>query len=105
MPPEAWTDDRLDELARRVGPLPEEVAKVSQAVEHLADELKSLREGSRQELTAIREASREDTNGVRTELSGLREEVSAFQRLAIQLAVGIIGTLVAGIIALIVALA
>ncbi len=56
MPTEAWTDERLDDLAASLRPLPEQVAKVATAVEHLADETRSLREdlsASQRQITQI----------------------------------------------------
>jgi uncharacterized protein YlxW (UPF0749 family) len=86
MPSDQWTDERLDDLAATLRPLPEEVAKVAQAVEHLTSEIKGLREESRED-------SKE-----------LRDNLAANQRLQLQLAVGMIFALVAAVTALIVAL-
>jgi uncharacterized protein YoxC len=44
MPTEAWTDERLDDLAATLRPLPTEVAKVTEAVDRLTNETHSLRE-------------------------------------------------------------
>jgi hypothetical protein len=43
MPSDTWPDERLNELAETLRPLPEQVAKVAQAVDHLTDETKALR--------------------------------------------------------------
>jgi hypothetical protein len=43
MPSDTWPDERLNELAETLKPLPA-VAKVVTAVEHLTDETKALRE-------------------------------------------------------------
>jgi len=40
---QTWTDERLDDLAATLRPLPEQVAKVAQAVDHLTEETKALR--------------------------------------------------------------
>ena len=42
MPTGSWTDERLDDLAAALRPLPDQVAKLTAAVEHLSDETKSL---------------------------------------------------------------
>ena len=40
---ETWTDERLDDLAASLRPLPSEVAKVTEAVDRLTTETRSLR--------------------------------------------------------------
>jgi hypothetical protein len=43
---EAWTDERLDDLAATLRPLPVEVAKIAEAVDRLTAEVKTMREES-----------------------------------------------------------
>lgn len=40
---EAWTDERLDDLAATLRPLPAEVARNTEAINRLADEMRSIR--------------------------------------------------------------
>jgi hypothetical protein len=40
---ESWTDERLDDLAAALRPLPEQVAKLSEAVDRLTGETRSIR--------------------------------------------------------------
>jgi hypothetical protein len=70
-----WTDERLDDLAEAMKPLPREVAAVPEAVDHLTDEMK-----------------------------GLRTDFSAMQRQLTQIGWALVGTLAAAMVALIVAL-
>jgi len=76
MPPDSWTDARLDDLAATLRPLPEQVARVATAVEHLTDETKAL-----------------------------RADLSQSQRQIAQIGWALSGALIAALIALIVALA
>jgi len=76
MPSDSWTDARLDDLAATLRPLPEQVARVATAVEHLTDETKAL-----------------------------RADLSQSQRQIAQIGWALSGALIAALIALIVALA
>ena len=40
---EAWTDERLDDLAATLRPLPAELARNTEAIERLTDEVRSIR--------------------------------------------------------------
>lgn len=72
---ETWTDERLDDLAAALRPLPTEVAKITEAVDRLTDETHSL-----------------------------RQDLSASQRQIVQIGFGLVGALLAAIVALIIAL-
>lgn len=41
---EAWTDERLDDLAASLRPLPTQVARVTEAVDRLTEEIHGLRQ-------------------------------------------------------------
>jgi hypothetical protein len=76
MAPETWTDERLDDLAAALRPLPEQVAGLVAAVDHLADETKAM-----------------------------RVDLSASQRQIAQIGWGLVAALLGALAALIVALA
>src|SRR4051794_39820817 len=52
---ETWTDERLDDLATTVVALPTKVAALGEAVEHLNDETRALRDELAGETRALRE--------------------------------------------------
>lgn len=78
-------DQRVTRLEEALEPLPAEVAKVATAVEHIAEEVQTLRK-----------ESREDSQGIRKGLSDLH-------RLLLQLAGGLAFCLIAAIVTVIVA--
>ena len=80
-----WTDERLDDLATAVLDLPSKVAALREAVEHLNEETRALRDGLAGETRA------------------LREELSAAQRQLVQLAWGLVVALISAVIAVIAA--
>jgi chromosome segregation ATPase len=47
---EAWTDERLDDLAATLRPLPAQMARNTEALERITDEMRSMRE----EMAAVR---------------------------------------------------
>jgi hypothetical protein len=49
---EAWTEDRLDDLAAILRPVPAELARNTEAIERLADEMRSIRTDRGDRLTA-----------------------------------------------------
>ena len=65
---EAWTDDRLDDLNRRV-------------------------DGGFKDMRA---EMREEFRGIRSEIAELRTEIGAFNRTVIQFAWGVVGTMFLG---------
>jgi hypothetical protein len=40
---EAWTDERLDDLAAALRPLPEQVARNTEAIERMSEDMRDLR--------------------------------------------------------------
>ena len=83
MPSETWPDERWNELAEMLRPLPEQIARVAQAVEHLTDETRALRD----------------------DFKSMREDLSASQRqighIGWALAFALLGAVAALIIALV----
>jgi hypothetical protein len=84
---EAWTDERLDDFAAAMRPLPGQVAKLEAEVGQLRDEM------------------RFGLDRLSHETLGLRQDLSAFQRQLAQIGWTLSGALVAAMIALIVAVA
>jgi hypothetical protein len=83
---ESWTDERLDDLAAALSPLPERVAQVTEAVDRLTAEVRSV--GA--DLTA--------------EIGSVRSDLSASQRQITQIGWGLVGALMAALVALSLAL-
>ncbi len=94
----AWTDERLDDLAATLRPLPQQVAALTEAVERLTEETRGIR--------ADFAGLRTEFAGLRTEFAGLRTDLSASQKQIAQigwgLAVALIGALGAVIAAIVV---
>jgi hypothetical protein len=78
---EAWTDERLDDLAATLRPLPTELARNTAAIDRLVEEMSSMR----------------------TDLHALRSDHSASQRQIAQIGWALSAALIGVIIALIVA--
>lgn len=78
---EAWTDERLDDLAASLRPLPMQVARVTEAVDRLTEE----------------------THGLRQDMYGLRQDMSASQRQIAQIGWALAIALFSAMIALTVA--
>lgn len=78
---EAWTDERLDDLAAILRPLPAEAARNTEAINRLVEEMGSMR----------------------ADLHALRSDHSASQRQIAQIGWALSGALIGVIIALIVA--
>jgi hypothetical protein len=76
---EAWTDERLDDLNKKV-----------------ADGFREIREEFR--------AVRGEMQGLRGEIQGVRDEVAAMSRNLMQLTWGLIGTMLVGFLGTIIAL-
>ena len=97
---EAWTDNRLDDLAATLRPLPQEVARIGGALEGLTGETRSMRE----EMRSMREEMRSMRAEFREEMRSMREVQSAFQRQLAQIGWSLAGSLAVAVFALILAL-
>jgi hypothetical protein len=82
---EAWTDERLDDLAATLRPLPAQMARNTEAIERLTEEMRSMRVDNLAQFTS------------------LRADLSALQRQIAQIGWGLSAALVGTLIALIVA--
>jgi hypothetical protein len=71
---EAWTDERLDDLAATLRPLPAQMARNTEAIERLTDEVRSMR----------------------TDLSGLQRQIA---QIGWGLSAALVGTMIALIVA------
>ena len=79
-----WTDERLDDLA----------ATLNASIADLREEIRALRTEMRAEFSLVRQ-----------ELSVMRQDFSAMQRQIAQIGWALVGTLIAALTALIIALA
>jgi hypothetical protein len=84
---EAWTDERLDDLAATLRPLPAEVARNTEAINRLTEETRSMRADFSAQFIAQ------------------RAELSALQRQIAQIGWALSAALIGVLIALIVAVA
>jgi chromosome segregation ATPase len=80
---EAWTDERLDDLAATLRPLPAQMARNTEAIDRLTEEMRSMR----------------------TDLAAFRSDFSALQRQIAQIGWAMATALVGVMIALVVAVA
>lgn len=87
-----WTDDRLDDLNHRV----------DEGFNRNEREFQAVRWEMRTEFTAVRSEMREEFGAVRAEISGLRKELggelAALNRTLIQIGIGGLITLMAGVV-------
>ena len=91
---EAWTDARLDDLAATLRPLPAQMARNTEAIDRLTEEVRSIRA----DMTAM-------GGGLHGDISALRSDFSALQRQLAQIGWAMATALVGVLIALIVAVA
>jgi hypothetical protein len=90
---ERWTDDRLDDLAAALRPLPGQVAQLAVGVDRMTVELGALRDEVREDMRDLREDHRSS-----------RGEFSQLQRQIAQIGWALVGAFSAAMIALIIAL-
>ena len=79
---EAWSDERLDDLAAALRPVPAQLARNTEAIERMTDEMREFK----------------------LEMRAMRADFSAMQRQLAQIGWGMAGVVVAATTALIVAL-
>jgi predicted nucleic acid-binding Zn-ribbon protein len=70
---EAWTDERMDDLAAALRPLPAQMARNTEAIERLSEEIREIRG----EFREIREEMRGDRQSFREEMREMRTEMHA----------------------------
>jgi hypothetical protein len=92
-----WTDQRLDEFAAALGPLPVQVAVLEATVEHL-DHLAAAMEAVPAQLAVLTAAA----DRLADENRALREELAATQRQLLQIAWGLVAALMGAAAALLV---
>ena len=95
---ESWTDERLDDLNKKVD---DGFAEMRHEFRTLSSELRAEIGGLREELKAEIGGLREE---VRTEIGALRMEIGAMHRSFNQLFAGLIGTLLVGVLGVIAAI-
>jgi len=91
----AWTDERLNDLA----------ATLDTSVKLVHDEIRALREDTRQELRGLREEVREDFRDLRQDIRDLRADFSAWQRQIAQIGWALAAALIGAVVAIIIGLA
>ncbi len=104
----AWTDERIDDLATSLRPLPAEVAKLSEAVDRLSGETRSLREDFMSEVRSLREDFMGEVRSLREDFQGetqaLRTDLSGSQRQIAHVGWGLVSALVGALAALLIVL-
>jgi len=83
---EAWTDERLDDLNK----------KVDEGFQEMRTEFRALRGEMRAEFQGVRGEMRAEIRGVRGEIQGVREEIASMSRNLMQLTWGLIGAMLVG---------
>ena len=94
----AWTDARIDE----------KMTGIDSTFEMLRDEMQGLRADNREQSTSLQQELRDlrgDVGDLRGEMRDLRGDFFSLQGRLVQIGFGLVGTLLAAMIALIVALA
>ncbi len=95
----SWTDQRLDD----------KMGAIDSTFEMLRDEMHGLRRDMHEEMQGLRHDMREEMRGLRSDLASeirdLRSDFNALQATLVQIGFGLVGVLLAAMIALIVALA
>jgi hypothetical protein len=95
---ETWTDERLDDLNR----------KVDNGFKEMREEFHALRGETKGEFQAIRAEMKGEFQGVRAEMKGdfqsLRGEIAKLNHNLMQLTWGLIGTMLVGFLGTIVAI-
>lgn len=82
MTSESWTDERLDDLAAALRPLPEQVAGLVTAVDHLTEAIK---------------AQREETRALRTDLMASQRQITMIGWGLVVALIGMVGALIAAV--------
>ena len=91
---EAWTDERLDDLAATLRPLPAQMARNTEAIERLTEEMSSMRG----ETSSMRGDHRADFADIRADLSALHRQIA---QIGWGLSAALVGVLIALVIAVV----
>jgi len=91
---EAWTDERLDDLNK----------KVDDGFKEMHAEFRALRGEMKSEFQAVRAEMKSEFQGVRGEIQGIRNELAAMNRNLVQLTWGLIGTVLVAFLGIIAAI-
>ncbi|HWN73683.1 MAG TPA: hypothetical protein VNN15_07750 [Solirubrobacterales bacterium] len=83
---ELWTDERLDDLNK----------KVDDGFKEMREEFRAVRSEMKSEFQAVRAEMKGEFQGVRGEIQGVRQEIAAMNRNLMQLTWGLIGTMLVG---------
>ena len=99
----------MEALEEALRPLPEQIAKLVAGIEHLTDETKALRQESREDMKELRDELHTEVHGLRDgwaqDLQAVRQDFSGLQGRLTQIGFALVGTLLAALIALIIAVA
>jgi SMC interacting uncharacterized protein involved in chromosome segregation len=106
MPPrKAWTDERLDDLNKKVDDGFREMREEFRALRgEMKGEFQAVRGEMKGEFQAVRGEMKGEFQTVRGEIQGVRDEISALSRNILQLTYGLVGTIFVGFLGTIVAL-
>ena len=83
---DVWTDERLDDLNKRV----------DEGFKETREEFRAVKAEMREEFSLVRSEMRSEFKGMRTEMAEVRSEVNALARVVMQLAFGLIGAMLVG---------
>src|SRR4051794_2771582 len=93
----AWTEERLNEQGEKVQTLAEEVAHIGPAVEKLTGEVAELRKTFADEGRSLRETFNADNRALRVELSAIQGRLTT-------IGFGLVGSVIAAAVAIIIAI-
>jgi hypothetical protein len=85
---DAWTDERLDDLAATLRPLPAQMARNTEAIERITEDIRAMRG---------------DMTAMRADMAALRSDFSSSQRQIAQIGWAMATAVVALLIALVIA--
>jgi uncharacterized protein (DUF3084 family) len=88
---EAWTDERLDDLNK----------KVDDGFKEMREEFRALRGEVTGEFQTVRGEIKTEFQAVRGEIQGVRDEVAAMNRNLIQMTWGLIGMMLVGFLGIV----
>src|SRR3954447_621911 len=102
---EAWTDERLDDLNKKVDDGFKEMHAEFRALRgEIKGEFQAVRAEMKGEFQAVRAEMKGEFQGVRGEIQGIRNELAAMNRNLNQLTWGLIGTVLVAFLGIIAAI-